>query len=63
MDTHPVGGIIDRRGLNRNLQGISVESDDLVSGRSWLNINIENDALGRFLKKMHGFWIGDKIIR
>jgi hypothetical protein len=40
-----------------------VESDDLVSGRSWLNINTENDALGRFLKKMHGFWIGDKIIR
>ena len=49
---HAVGSVIDRRGLNRNLEGIPVKTDDPVSGRSGLNINFDDDAPRRFLKKV-----------
>ncbi len=43
--------------MNRYFEGISVKADDPVSGRSGLDINIDDNALGRFLKKMHRFQI------
>jgi hypothetical protein len=63
MNAHFVGGIVDRWGLNGNFKGIPVEADNLVPGRTGLNIDIEYGALGRLSKKRICYCIGDQFIQ